>query len=118
MSNIQRHGEKPTYTEIVIHNGTIYLSGQVPWLTAGKAIELQTKEVLNLIDDQLETAGSNRGRILSMQIFLRNPDDYSKMNEVFIDWIHGASAPARNTICGIQFPNSKWDIEVVVIAAT
>jgi len=117
MSEIQRHGEKATYTEIVVHNGTIYLSGQVPWITAGQSIELQTEEVLKLIDERLATVGSNKGRILSMQIFLTNPDDYSKMNEVFIQWITGGSPPARNTICGIRFPNSKWDIEIVVVAA-
>ena len=108
---------KPTYSEAVIHNGTVYLSGQVPWMSAGQTIEKQTKEVLELIDTQLLAAGSSKFGILSMQIFLKNSEDYSEMNRVFVEWIPLGCTPARNTLCGIEFPNSKWNIEIVVIAA-
>jgi len=117
MDSIKRIDIKPTYSEIVIHNRTVYLSGQVSWLTAGKPIEDQTKEVLKHIDDRLRDAGSDKAHIISMQIFLKDPADYPKFNEVFISWIPSKSTPARNTICGIQFPTADWGLEIVVVAA-
>ena len=117
MDLIQRIDMKPTYSDIVIHNGTIYLSGQVPWANAGKSIEEQANEVFMHIDNRLKDAGSDKAHILSMQVFLKNPEDYSKFNEVFIAWIPTGCAPSRNTICGIQFPTANWDLEIVVVAA-
>lgn len=114
---LHRIDTKPTYSESVIHNNTVYLSGQVPWATAGLPILEQAKEVFELVDAQLCAAGSDKTRILSMQIFLKDPNDYDNMNSVFKSWIPNGFAPARNTICGIKFPNSEWGIEVVVTAA-
>jgi enamine deaminase RidA (YjgF/YER057c/UK114 family) len=114
---IERLGVTPTYSEAVIHNGTVYLSGQVPWKSAGKNIQEQTKEVLELIDARLFEAGSDRTKLLSMQIFLKNSEDYSEMNKVFVEWLPSGAAPARNTICGIMFPKPEWSIEIVVVAA-
>jgi enamine deaminase RidA (YjgF/YER057c/UK114 family) len=117
MDSIQRIDVKPTYSEAVIHNRTVYLSGQVPWINAGKSIQEQATEVFKHIDDRLRDAGSDKEHILSMQVFLKNPEDYSKFNEMFIAWIPTGAAPARNTICGIQFPTANWDLEIVVVAA-
>lgn len=117
MNIIKRIDVKQTYSDIVIHNGTIYLSGQVPWISAGKSIQEQSNEVFNHIDDRLKDAGSDKAHILSMQVFLKNPEDYPKFNEVFIAWIPTGCAPSRNTICGIQFPTASWDLEIVVVAA-
>ena len=114
---IKRLGVTPTYSEAVIHNGTTYLSGQVPWITAGESIAAQTKEVLELIDTRLYEVGSDKSKLLSMQIFLKNSEDYAEMNKVFVEWLPTDSAPARNTICGITFPKPGWGIEIVVVAA-
>ena len=114
---LRRIGTKPTYSEAVIHNNTVYLSGQVPWATAGLPILAQAKEVFELVDAQLRIAGSDKTRIISIQIFLKDPNDYEDMNLVFKSWIPNGYAPARNTICGITFPNSEWGIEAVVTAA-
>jgi enamine deaminase RidA (YjgF/YER057c/UK114 family) len=115
-SGIKRLGIKPTYSEAVIHKDIVYLSGQVPWVTAGQSIQAQTKEVFDLVDVQLQLAGTDKTKILSMQIFLTDPQDYSEMNKIFIQWMPNGSAPARNTICGVKFPKSEWLIEVVVTA--
>lgn len=112
---IERVGVKPTYSGAVVHGDTIYLSGQVPWESVG--IEAQTNEVFEQIERQLTELGSGMDRILSMQIFLADPIDYAAMNSVFASWIPPGAAPARNTICGVKFPNSSWRIEIVIVAA-
>ena len=42
---IQRIDVKKRYSEIVIHNKTIYLSGQVPWLCENDDFLKQTEEL-------------------------------------------------------------------------
>jgi enamine deaminase RidA (YjgF/YER057c/UK114 family) len=115
--SIQRIDSHPTYSEGVVHNGIVYLSGQVPWETVGLGIATQTAEVFANIEKQLIAANSDLSRIISMQIFLEDPANYEIMNSVFSKWIPPTHAPARNTICGVKFPKPGWGIEIVVVAA-
>jgi enamine deaminase RidA (YjgF/YER057c/UK114 family) len=119
MTKIQRVGVEKRYSQVVIHRDTIYLSGQVPWCTSeqGLAIENQVEECFEQIDSHLKSVGSSRNQILNIQIFLKNPDDYEAMNRIFERWIEADCVPARNTICGVVFPNPKWLCEFVVTAA-
>jgi len=113
---LNRIDTKPTYSEAVVYNNTVYLSGQVPWSTVDLDFRRQVEEVFQLVDTQLAKVGSNKSKIISMQIFLVDPEDYAVMNNVFLEWMPLRQSPARNTICGVKFPNSKWKIEVVVVA--
>ena len=56
-------------SEAAIHNGTVYLAGQVP-ADATQDIQGQTREVLIQIDSLLAQAGSDKTCILMCQIFL------------------------------------------------
>ena len=115
--SIQRIDTKPTYSEIVIHNNTVYLSGQVAQQYAGQDFKSQAKEVFSMVDFHLQRVGSSKGKILNLQVFLTDPENYGAMNKVFLEWMPEGKAPARNTICGVKFPNPGWAIEVVVTAA-
>lgn len=115
--SIQRIDCKKRYSEAVIHNNTVYLSGQVPWKFEDYDFDIQAKEVFDLIDEQLLKAGTDKTKLLSLRIYLRNPDDYELMNTVFDKWIPVGCAPTRATIGNVIFPNPKWQIEVVAIAA-
>jgi len=119
MSSIQRFGVEPRYSQAVVHGGVVYLSGQVG-VSCGTFQE-QCQEAFACVERELEAAGSHKSRLLSLQIFLRSPELYAAMNAVYDAWLTvrggGASAPARNTICGVQFPNPLWQIEVVAVAA-
>jgi enamine deaminase RidA (YjgF/YER057c/UK114 family) len=113
---LDRVDTKPTYSEAVLYNNTVYLSGQVPWTTVDLDFRRQAEEVFQLVDKQLAKVGTNKSKIISLQVFLVDPEDYAVMNSVFLEWVSVGQAPARNTICGVKFPNSKWKIEVVVVA--
>jgi len=114
---IKRIDTKKRYSECVIHNNTVYLSGQVPWKFEDYDFDIQAKEVFDLVQEQLLKAGSDKSKLLSLRIYLRNPEDYELMNTVFDKWIPDGCAPTRATICNVKFPNPKWQIEVVGIAA-
>ncbi|MFX5756531.1 RidA family protein, partial [Acinetobacter baumannii] len=67
-------------SQIVVHNGTVYLAGQVGEdMSAG--VEQQTRETLAAIERLLEEAGTDKTRILSVTIYLKDIDaDFEGMN--------------------------------------
>lgn len=57
--SIQRQLTNERMSQVVVHNGTVYLAGQVgDDMTAG--VEQQTREVLNSIERLLDLAGTTR----------------------------------------------------------
>ena len=115
--DIKRIDVKKRYSEIVIHNQTVYLSGQVPWEYENEDFITQTEEVFNLVEKQLFKAGSDKTKILSLRIYIKNPNNYELMNSVFDRWIPVGCAPTRATIGNVIFPNPNWEIEVIAVAA-
>ncbi len=61
-------------SEAAIHNGTVYLAGQIAE-DVTQNIEGQTREVLGHIDRLLGEAGSDKTRILMCQIFIADIKD-------------------------------------------
>ncbi|MGK9156165.1 RidA family protein [Acinetobacter radioresistens] len=113
-SNIQRLNSTNVMSSTTIHNGIVYLSGQIPKINSN-CIKAQTLNVLETIDSLLVQANSNRNNILNAQIFLRNIEDFSVFNEVWIDWLNGYDKPSRATIQAV-LANPEWLIEIAIIA--
>jgi len=112
---IQRFEIGPRLSEMAVHNGTIYLSGQVPDDTSVN-IQGQTRQVLEAIDALLAQAGSDKSKILHAQIFLPDLHDFSAMNEVWEGWVVPGHTPTRATVQA-ALANPKWKIEIVITAA-
>lgn len=113
---IQRIDAGPRMSEAVIHNGVVWLAGQVPE-TPGLDIRGQTREVLAQIDSLLAQGGSDRSRILRAQIFLVDLADFAGMNAEWDAWVSPGQAPARATVQA-ALADPDWKIEIVVTAAT
>ena len=47
-------------SQAVIHGGIVYLAGQVAQNAAGESVTEQTKDVLDIIDDLLAQAGTDK----------------------------------------------------------
>jgi enamine deaminase RidA (YjgF/YER057c/UK114 family) len=112
---IQRHNTGKRLSEIVVHNGTIYLAGEVPDDTS-KDITGQTEEVLAKIDKLLAQAGSDKSKLLSAQIFLPDMKDFPGMNVAWEKWVLPGQAPARATI-EAKLANAAYKVEIMCIAA-
>jgi enamine deaminase RidA (YjgF/YER057c/UK114 family) len=112
---IQRFEVGPRLSEMAIHNGTIYLAGQVPDDTSVN-IQGQTRQVLESIDALLAQVGSGKDKILRAQIFLPDLGDFAAMNEVWETWVVPGHTPTRATVQA-ALANPKWKIEIVVTAA-
>ena len=102
-------------SEMTVHNGTVYLAGQVAG-DASQDIRGQTAQVLAMIDKLLGEAGTDRAHILMCQIFIKDLADFSAMNEVWEDWLAPGDAPPRATIQA-NLAKPDWKVEMVVTAA-
>ena len=112
---IQRFEIGPRLSEMAIHNGTVYLAGQIAE-DASVNIQGQTRQVLESIDALLAQAGSDKSKILHAQIFLPDLGDFAAMNEVWEAWVMPGHTPTRATVQA-ALANPKWKIEIVVTAA-
>jgi len=102
-------------SEVAIHNGTIYLAGQVA-NDASADIQGQTAQVLAEVDALLARAGSDKSRILMAQIFLADLADFAGMNLVWDAWVVPGQTPPRATVQA-ALAKPEWKIEIVVTAA-
>ena len=102
-------------SESAVFNGVVYLAGMVP--EAGDTdIEGQTRDVLNQIEQRLREAGSDKSRLLRVQIYLSNIDDIQAMNTVWDAWVTPGNTPPRATV-EARLVNPNYKIEVVATAA-
>ncbi|MGV8916762.1 MAG: RidA family protein [Pseudomonas sp.] len=103
-------------SQLVVHNGTVYLAGQVgDDMTAG--IEQQTRETLASIERLLDLAGTDKTRILSVTIYLKDIDaHFAGMNSVWDQWLPKGVAPARATV-EAKLCEPEILVELSVVAA-
>ena len=112
---IQRFDVGPRMSEMAVHQGTIYLAGQVAE-DASADIAGQTAQVLAAIDALLLRAGSDRGKILRAEIFLPDMADFAAMNAIWEAWVVPGQTPPRATVQA-ALAKPEWKIEIVVTAA-
>jgi enamine deaminase RidA (YjgF/YER057c/UK114 family) len=98
----------------VIHGDTLYLSGQVG--TPGKSVADQMREVLAKIDSLLAKAGTDKTRILHVQMWLDDVRDFDEVNTVWDSWMPKAHAPVRSSGEG-RMAKAGMLVELIVTAA-
>lgn len=95
----------------------LFISGQVSKdLKTGNprpgTIEEETEQVLGNIETILKEAGSSPQHVIKTTVFLRNIEEFQKMNEVYRRHFPGES-PARSTVGVTLAGNYKVEIEAV-----
>lgn len=111
---MQKFHSNQRMSQIVIHNQTIYLSGQVGAID--EDVAAQTLTCLNKVQKLLEEVGSNKSKILSVTIWLKSMADFAAMNTVWDQWFDDTLPPAR--ACGESaLAHPDLLVEITVIAA-
>jgi enamine deaminase RidA (YjgF/YER057c/UK114 family) len=111
---VQRFDVGARLSEMAVHNGTVWLAGQVP-ADATQDIGGQTRQVLAAIDALLARAGTDRTRIVMAQIFLADLADFPGMNAAWDAWVPAGHAPPRATVQA-RLARPEWKVEIVVTA--
>lgn len=110
-----RHHVGKRLSEIAVHNGTVYLAGQIAE-DDDQDIIGQTREVLGHIDRLLGEANSDKSHLLSVQIYISDMAHFAGMNAVWDEWVAQGATPPRATV-EAKLANPKCLVEVVVVAA-
>ena len=112
---VQRFDVGARLSEMAVHNGTVYLAGQVP-TDASADMAGQTRQVLDQIDALLARAHTDKSRLLMVQIFIKDLAEFPAMNAVYDEWVADGHAPPRATVQA-ALANPDWKLEIVVTAA-
>jgi 2-iminobutanoate/2-iminopropanoate deaminase len=108
------------YSQGVVHDGTLYVSGQLPIDPAtGERclgpIEEQALVALGNVAAIVRAAGADLEHVLKVNIFLADGDDWGRVNRVYADFF-GEHRPARAVI-PVNTLHYGFGIEIDAVAA-
>jgi enamine deaminase RidA (YjgF/YER057c/UK114 family) len=99
----------------VVHGDTVYLAGQVA-SDPSAGVKGQTEQILKKIDDLLQSAGTDKSKLLSATVYLADIRGFEEMNAAWDAWVVPGSTPGRATV-EARLASPKFLVEIVVIAA-
>ncbi|WP_088838829.1 RidA family protein [Listeria sp. ILCC792] len=105
------------YSHAVKTNGFIFTSGQIgidpSTGNLREDIVSQTKQVFQNLANVLEEAGSNLDKAVKVTVFLKDLQDFQKVNEIYATYFTGVF-PARSAFQVAALPvDALVEIEVV-----
>ena len=108
------------YSQAVGWGGLIFVSGQIPIDPAtsqvvGDDVAVQTERVLKNLAAILEAAGSSLAQVLKTTVYLKDLNDFGKMNEVYARFF-SEQPPARATVQVARLPRDV-SVEIEAVAA-
>ena len=108
------------YSQAIVYNGLVYVSGQLPVDREGikhtdKSVEEQTKLVFNNIRSILAAANSSIERVIQVTIYVSTVEFWGNVNEVYAE-VFGDHKPAR-AVVPVKELHFDAALEVQLIAA-
>ncbi len=110
------------YSQAIRTDSMVYTAGQIGLdpatgdLVAG-GVEEQTRQVINNLRSVLEAAGSSLDHVVKTIVFLKDMNDFPKMNSIYAEYF-GANPPARSTVAVAGLPKGGLvEIEAIALIA-
>ncbi|MBY8998622.1 MAG: RidA family protein [Candidatus Thorarchaeota archaeon] len=93
---------KAHYSSAVVHEGIVYVSGQLPMdpdrgVPVEGSIEVHARQALQNLLDVLHVAGSSIEKVIRTTAYLPDVSLWSKVNEVYAEFF-GNHKPARTVV--------------------
>jgi 2-iminobutanoate/2-iminopropanoate deaminase len=109
------------YSQAIKANGFIFTAGQIALdpltgqLVVGD-VARQTTRVLENLKNIVEAAGSSLDRAVKVTVYLKEMNDFARMNEVYAGYFR-QDPPARSTIEAARLPRDVLvEIDLVALA--
>ncbi|MCK6695898.1 MAG: RidA family protein [Thermoanaerobaculia bacterium] len=108
------------YNQSVAFNGMLFVSGQIAIDPATgelvlDSIEAETHRVLQNLRAILEAAGSGLEKVLKATVFVKDMNQFGRINAVYGEYFKPEFAPARETVQVSELPKFV-NIEISVVA--
>ncbi|MCB0289098.1 MAG: RidA family protein [Calditrichaeota bacterium] len=108
------------YNQAVVINGLVFTAGQIAIDPATNQllpgdVEAQTRLVMENLGALLNAAGASLERVIKTTIFLKDMNDFPRVNAVYGSFFEEASAPARSTVEVSRLPKDVL-VEIECIA--
>ncbi len=106
------------YSQAVISQGFVFLSGQIPLDPATAqvvdgGIEEQTERVFVNLRAVLEAAGTSLANVVKTTVYLQDMGEFARMNEVYGRYFP-SNPPARATVEAARLPrNVRVEIDCI-----
>lgn len=108
------------YSPAIIVGEWVYLSGHVPvdkeGLTCGTDTAEQTAQVLENLQNTLNSAGASRRDIVSTTVYLTDVSDMDVVDVVYREYFVGPVFPSRTTVGIAALGRSDFRVEISAIA--
>ena len=98
---------------VVEYNGVLNFAGLV---SEKESFEDQLKDILAKFEERLEVAGSDKSRVLSALIILKDMQYFGELNEIWEAWLSGYGTPTRATFKG-ELARPDILVEIIFTAA-
>ncbi|MHB8172420.1 MAG: RidA family protein [Thermincolia bacterium] len=107
------------YSQAIKAGNLLFTSGQVPIEpSTGQVIQgdiqIQTRLVLENLKAVLEAGGSSLDKVLKATVFIKDMNDFAKVNEIFAEYFR-ENPPARSCIEAARLPRDVG-VEIEAIA--
>ena len=106
------------YSQGVVSNGHVFLSGQIPLNSNGELLDGNIQEQVALvfqnIQHLLETQNCTLQNIVKLTVFLKDIQDFDAVNDKMIELLE-EPYPARSLVQAAALPKNV-DVEIEVIA--
>lgn len=103
------------YSQAVLINGTLYVSGQVAIDLAPQGdIQAETRKVMENVGAILRAASLDYANVVKATIFVKDMNNFAAINEVYGSFFSG-EFPARETVEVARLPKDV-NVEISVIA--
>ena len=108
------------YNQATLANGTLYIAGQIPINPAtgeivNTDIEAETHQVMTNLKNVLENAGMTFEHVVKCSVFVKNMQDYGRINAVYAQYFNDDTAPARELVEVSALPKYV-NVEISAIA--
>jgi 2-iminobutanoate/2-iminopropanoate deaminase len=106
---------QPLYSPELSFGNLVFVSGKGPGTGFSGDIKAQTKNVLDQIEESLKLAGSSMDKVLKVNVYLTDMNNFAGMNEMYVGRF-GSDPPVRTTVAVTAIPDGTL-VEIDCIAS-
>ena len=108
------------YNQAIQAGNTLFISGQIAIVPStgeinNADIETETRQVMNNLGEILTNAGMTFENVVKCTVFVKNMQNYGRINGVYAEFFNDDSAPARELVEVSALPKYV-NVEISAIA--